>query len=111
MNTDNVKPYYDQAPANVFYDLSPLKFVGFEAYAEGVKPVFKTLKSLTFTLNDDLALHSAGNLAWGTVTVKTVMTDQAGKVTNLDCRWTAIWQRKGTAWVIVHDHFSAPTPE
>jgi ketosteroid isomerase-like protein len=108
LNTDNVSKYYDQAPGDVFYDLMPLKYVSFKAYAEGVKPTFATLDSLKFTLNDDLAVHGGANLAWMTATVKAVMTDKAGKASPLDCRWTAIWQKKPAGWVIIHDHFSAP---
>ncbi|MGE5359816.1 MAG: YybH family protein [Bacteroidales bacterium] len=107
MNPDNPAKYYDQAPGDVFYDISPLKYVGFKAYADGVKQMFPTLSSLTFTLNDDAVVHVAGTMAWGTATVKTVMTDKAGKANNVDCRWTVIWQKKGGTWLIVHDHFSA----
>jgi len=111
LDPDNVKQYYDQGPTNVFYDVAPLKFVSFAAYAEGLKPMYATLSSLKFTLNDDLAIHPEGNLAWATVTLKAAMTEKAGKVTNLDGRWTVVWQKKGGAWVIVHDHFSTPMPQ
>lgn len=111
MNPDNVAKYYDQAPGDVFYDISPVKYQGFKQYAEGVKPMFASLSSLKFTLNDDVAVHHLGTWAWCTATVKTAMTDKAGKTSNVDARWTAVFQKKGAGWVIVHDHFSAPAPE
>lgn len=111
MNPDNVAKYYDQAPSDVFYDIAPVKYQGFKQYAEGVKPMFATLSALKFTLNDDVAVHHVGSLAWSTATMKTAMTDKAGKTTDVDGRWTAIFQKKGARWVIVHDHFSAPAPE
>ncbi len=107
MNLENVKKYYDQAPGDVFYDIAPLKYDGFAKYAAGAKEMFSTLSSLKFTLNDDAVTHKAGTLAWSTATVRTAMTEKAGKTTNVDCRWTVIWQRKTAGWVIVHDHFSA----
>jgi ketosteroid isomerase-like protein len=111
MNTDEVGKYYDQAPGDVFYDVSPLKYNGWSEYAAGVKKLFDTLKSVKFTLNDDATVHHAGNLAWGTATVKMAMVDKGGKTSNLDCRWTALFEKKGANWVIVHDHYSTPLPE
>jgi ketosteroid isomerase-like protein len=108
MDTSVVGKYYDHAPTNVFYDVSPLKFDGWAQYTVGVNQLFNTLKSINFSVNDDAAVHHAGNLAWGNSTVKTVMTDKTGKVTRLDCRWTIVWEKKGADWLIVHDHFSVP---
>ncbi len=108
MNPDTVAEYYDHAPTDVFYDISPVKYDGWSAYAAGVKQLLGTLKSVKFTLHDDATVRRSLGFAWGTATVNTVMTDKAGKTTTLDCRWTVIWQRKGANWLIVHDHFSAP---
>lgn len=108
MNLDNIAKYYDPAPSLAFYDIAPLKYTGWAQYAAGSKQEFAGLKSIKFIVNDDAAVHHAGNLAWGTATVKTTMTDKAGKVTKLDCRWTVVWEKKGASWVIVHEHFSAP---
>ncbi len=109
MNPENARKYYDQAPENVFYDVAPLKYVSFKEYAAGVTQLNATLLSaVTFTLNDDVVFHTSPDLIWSTATVKTVMTDKAGKATALDCRWTTIWHKKGADWAIVHDHFSAP---
>jgi ketosteroid isomerase-like protein len=111
LNPDNVAKYYDHDPNDVFYDVSPLKYQGWAEYTAGVKPFFTTLKSAKFTANDDATVHHAGNLAWGTSTVKFEMVDQGGKMSTLNCRWTIVWEKKGANWVIVHDHFSAPMEE
>ncbi len=108
LNPDNVAKYYDQAATDVFYDVAPVKYNGWAEYAAGFRQLAATLQALKFTLNDDATVHHAGNLAWGTATVRTAMTDKSGKTTNVDCRWTMVWQKKGADWVIVHDHFSAP---
>ncbi len=110
LNTDSVAKYYDQAPNDVFYDVAPVKYTGWQEYANGFKQMAETVKSIQFTLNDDATVHHAGNWAWATATAKMVMTDKSDKVTNLDTRWTTVWEKKGAKWVIVHDHFSAPLP-
>jgi ketosteroid isomerase-like protein len=110
LDTAVVGKYYDQSPTNVFYDVAPLKYDGWGQYANGVKEGFASMKSINFSANDDAVVHHAGKLAWGTTTLKTVMTDKAGKVTSFQGRWTIVWEKKGENWVIVHDHFSAPMP-
>lgn len=108
MDTNVVGQYYDKASSDVFYDVAPVKYDSWAQYVEGVQKLFGTLQSIKFATNDDATVHHAGNFAWGTSTVKTVMTDKSGKVTNLDCRWTVVWEKKGPHWLVVHDHFSAP---
>lgn len=111
LNPDNVVRYYDQSTTFPFYDISPLKYDTFAAYIAGSKQMFSTLSSMKFTINDDAAVHPAGsNWAFSTATMHARMEDKAGKATEVDCRWTAVWQKKGANWVIVHEHFSAPMP-
>ena len=110
MNLDNAAKYYDSSPALLFFDISPLKYTGWAQYAAGAKKELAGLKSIKFVVHDDAAVHHGGNFAFGTATVNTTMTDKAGKVTNLDCRWTVVWEKKGAKWLIVHEHFSAPMP-
>ncbi len=110
LDTDKVAPYYDHAPNDVFYDIMPLKYTGWAEYAAGIKPFFETVTSAKGIVNDDAAVHTQGNWAWGDATVKFTYTEKTGKTTNLDCRWTVVWEKKGGNWVIVHDHFSAPLP-
>ncbi len=110
MNLDNVSKYYDQDPKDVFYDVAPVKYTGWKEYVAGFEQAAAAMKSIQFTLNDDAVVHHMGNWAWGTATVRAVMTDKSDKATSLDCRWTTVWEKKGAKWVIVHDHFSAPLP-
>ncbi|MGI9104414.1 MAG: YybH family protein [Terriglobales bacterium] len=110
LDIPKVAKFYDQSPNDVFYDVLPLKYQGFAEYGAGVQKNFADVASAKLTANEDAAVHHAGNWAWSTSTVKFSMTDKAGKTTNLECRWTAIWQKKGASWVIVHDHFSTPLP-
>lgn len=109
LDTDNVLPYYDQKSRLPFYDVAPLEYKGFPAYLAGVTAMIPTVASLKVTVNDDAAVHPAGtNCAFSTTTLRMRMEDKAGHVSEMDGRWTAIWQRKAGIWVIVHEHVSAP---
>lgn len=111
MNPDNPAKYYDKSADRVFYDVAPVKYVGWQQYEQGSRAMFPTIESLKFKLNDDATVHRAGNFAWGTATVHTDMTLKGGQPQSLEARWTVVWEKKGANWLIVHDHFSAPLPE
>jgi ketosteroid isomerase-like protein len=103
----NVAKFYATGP-HVFFDIAPLKYGSFEEYEKGVKAVLSGYKSARFTLNDDLAVHPHGDLAWATATVKEEMTTKAGKVEMGNFRWTVIFENQDGKWMIVHEHVSAP---
>ena len=75
---------------HAFFDIAPLKYNSWDEYENGVKAVLAGYKSAKFTLNDDLAIHPHGDLAWATATVKEEMTTKAGKVDMGNFRWTAV---------------------
>ncbi len=108
MDPENAAKYYDKTPSDVFFDAAPLKYTGWDEYLKGSKEFFSTLKSLKFTVNDDAAVHHAGNFAYGTATARMEMTDKSDKTQNFDTRWTLVWEKKGATWLVVHEHFSVP---
>jgi len=73
-----------------------------------VKNVLAGYKSAACTVNDDAAIHSHGDLVWGTATIKEQMTTKAGKVEMGNFRWTVIWENVDGKWLIVHEHVSEP---
>jgi hemoglobin len=106
----NAAPFYAKDADNVFFDLSPLKYTGWKEYAEGVKKENPDLASVKFTMGPDVRTHQQGNLAWATATLhfELVSKDEATK--SLDGRWTLVWEKRGGAWLVVHEHVSAPLP-
>jgi len=36
------------------------------------------------------------------------MTGKDGKTTEAEIRYTGIWERRKSTWLIVHEHLSAP---
>jgi len=109
LDLDRIAPFYAQGPDCVFYDLKPLKFNGWAEYAETMKKALPGLASVKFTINNDAQTHQEGHLAWGTATMHMEIVTKSGNSESMDARWTAIWEQHGKNWVIVHEHFSAPT--
>jgi ketosteroid isomerase-like protein len=107
LDTANVTSFYASGP-HVFFDIAPLKYGSWEEYENGVKAELAIYKSATFTVNDDLAIHPHGELAWGTATVKYEMTAKSGKVDMGNFRWTVVFENQDGKWMIVHEHVSAP---
>ena len=108
LDVNNSKQYYDNASTNAYFDIAPLKYASWKEYESGVVNLLKNFKSIKFTVNDDYATHNAGKSVWSTATMKLDSTDVNGKSDSVDLRWTAIWEKKGGKWLIVHEHVSAP---
>jgi ketosteroid isomerase-like protein len=108
-NVNNPAPLYAKESDLVFYDFAPLKYTGWEEYKQGVqKNLFDNMASGTLTPKDDLKINRRGNIAWTTVTGHFSAKMKDGKSMETDFRHTAIWEKRGGKWLIVHEHFSAP---
>jgi len=103
----NVAQFYAKGP-HVFFDIAPLKYNSWDEYQQGVKNVIAGYKSATFTVNDDAQLHPAGPMVWATATVKSDMIEKSGKHDLSTFRWTVLWQKGSSMWLIVHEHISEP---
>jgi ketosteroid isomerase-like protein len=101
-------PFYAQEANRVFYDLAPLKYMGWKEYAEGVPKVLADYTSLRLTLGKDAAAHQRGNLTWGTTTWHADAVKKDGSKEAMEGRWTVLWEKRGDDWLVVHEHFSVP---
>ena len=110
-------PFYAKDPDLTFFDVAPMKYNGWAEYAAGVPEAFAAYRSGKFTLNDDLRLHRQGNWAWATATWRAELTKKdGGSEEHLEGRYSAILEKRGNKWLIVHEHMSvplgtAPTPQ
>jgi len=109
LSAANMAQYYDQGEYN-FFDIAPLKYGNWAEYQKGVTELLKGYKSVQLTLNDDAQIHSDGNLAWTTATVKEDAVTAAGKHEMATLRWTLIFEKQAGKWMIVHEHMSEPLP-
>jgi hemoglobin len=104
--------FYAKEPTRTFFDFTPLKYRGWNEYAEGAQKVFLAMtQSGKFTLNDDVQVQQSGRTAWGTATFKLGLVTKDGARESFEGRWTVVWERIGKEWLIVHEHVSAPIPE
>jgi len=109
LNPDNAAEFYARDASLVFFDIAPLKYNGWAEYKEGVKKNFiDTVSSAKLTPNDDLKVTRRGGVVWTSVTFHLSGTTKAGAKMEVDGRHTAIWEKQGAKWVIVHEHLSAP---
>jgi ketosteroid isomerase-like protein len=111
LNPDNAAKYYAKDADIVFYDVAPLKYNSWSEYRAGVIKAFtEPMASGKLTPNDDLKVSHRGTIVWTTVTFHLSAKPKAGGEMELDCRHTAIWEKRGGKWLIVHEHVSAPLP-
>ena len=110
LDPSKAAPMYDQSASAVFFDIAPLKYTGWKEYEDGVKKVFANAVSAKFAANDDLKSTRRGNLAWTSGTFHGAVQQKDGTTMNLVGRHTAIWEKRGAKWIIVHEHVSAPLP-
>lgn len=109
MDPTNAAPYYDKQAGDVFFDIAPVKYAGWDDYAKGAANVIQqSFTALKFTVNDDARVRSSEMGAFGTATIDSVLTGKDGKTQHMTLRWTVIWANENGRWLIIHEHVSAP---
>ena len=104
-----VEPYYAADADFAYFDLVPMKYNNWAEYRVGVqKALFDPNASIKLKVNDDLRVHSRGNLAWATFTFGGDITNKQGAQSHLDGRWTMVLEKRAKGWIVVHEHVSAP---
>jgi ketosteroid isomerase-like protein len=108
-NTDTVARFYAQDDNLIFYDVTPFSYHGWKEYALGVhKALFDNAAEVKLTAGKDLKVTRHGGIAWTTVSMHFYEKTRDGKVMEADIRYTGIWEKRGSAWVLVHEHVSMP---
>jgi ketosteroid isomerase-like protein len=107
---DAAAPLYAKDADLVFYDLEPLKYVGWNDYKRGVVPnILDKFDSIAFKVGDDVKTNVRRDIAWTTATVKGDGMLKGGAPVHVVIRHTAIWEKRGANWLIVHEHVSVPS--
>lgn len=101
-------PFYAKDPGLAFFDVAPMKYTGWAEYAAGVPKAFASYRSGKFTLNDDLRVYRHGNQAWATATWRGELTKKAGGIEHVAGRYTAVLEKRGKHWLLLHEHMSVP---
>jgi ketosteroid isomerase-like protein len=109
LDADANAAYYTAADDAVFFDFSPMQYLGWESYKNEIKQVSEAIREFQITLNDDLIVHCAGKIAWASATWKMDFHYKDGTKRHLEGRLTEILEKRGGHWKIVHEHASVPT--
>jgi ketosteroid isomerase-like protein len=108
-NPDNAAKFYAKEEGLVFYDVTPFSYHGWKDYRVGVQQaIFDNYTAASLTAGKDMKVSKRGNIAWVTVPMHLSGTGKDGKKTESEIRYTGIWERRGSTWVTVHEHLSAP---
>ena len=111
LDPDKAAKFYAKDADLIFFDVAPLKYNAWSEYRAGVIKAFtETMSSGKLTPNNDLKVSQRGTVVWTTLTFHLSATPKAGGSMELECRHTAIWEKRGSKWLIVHEHVSAPLP-
>jgi ketosteroid isomerase-like protein len=109
LDITKVEPYYAADADFAYFDIVPMKYNNWAEYRTGVqKAFFEPNRSIKLKLNDDLGVHRRGSLAWATVTFGADLVNKQGVASHLEGRWTMVLEKRGGAWIVVHEHVSAP---
>jgi len=110
LDMESLAPFYSKERGNVFFnDVEPVKFEGWEEFKEAEAKIMSRMSTWKVEPND-VRVTVWGKVAVSTATPSLTGRSKAGKSYNLTLRHTAVWERKGDRWLIVHEHWSIPWP-
>jgi ketosteroid isomerase-like protein len=108
-NTDNAAKFYAQDGDLIFYDVTPFSYHGWKEYVPGVhKALLDNAAEAKLTAGKELRVTRHGNVAWTTVPMHFYEKTKDAKVMEADLRYTGIWEKRGSNWLLVHEHLSVP---
>jgi ketosteroid isomerase-like protein len=108
-NADNPARFYAKEDGLVFYDVAPFSYHSWKEYHEGVKAaLFDNMESGSLSAGKDLKVRRHGTVAWTTVSMHLSEKTKDGKNVETEIRYTGIWERRSSRWLLVHEHLSAP---
>lgn len=108
-NTENPARFYAKEDGLVFYDVAPFAYHSWKEYREGAqKGLVDNIARGTLTAGKDLKVSRHGTVAWTTVSMHFSEKTKDGKNLETDIRYTGIWEKRPTGWLLVHEHLSAP---
>jgi len=110
LNLDMPSKYYAKDPSLVFFDIAPMEYKGWKEYQSGVRKLLEGYSAFKLMPNKDLLVTRKGKIAWTTLTFHISGKMKDGTALEVDGRHTAIWEKRKSNWLIVHEHVSVPLP-
>jgi ketosteroid isomerase-like protein len=110
LDADANAAYYTSSNRAVFFDFTPMEYVGWENYKAEIEKAQETIRHFQIALNDDLIVRVVGKVAWAHCTWKMDFEYKDGTSRHLEGRLTEVLEKQSGAWKIVHEHASVPMP-
>jgi len=108
-NADAPARFYNKTDGLVFYDVAPFAYHSWKEYHAGVQKEFlDNAAAISLTAGKELKITRRGMIAWTTVPMHLTEKTKDGKTSDMDLRYTGIWEKHGVNWLLVHEHISAP---
>lgn len=101
--------YSKESDVVIFNDIEPVKLQGWKEFKDAEERIMDGF-SRWKVAPKDLKLMDWGDVVLTTATPVLDAVLKDGKTYNLTLRHTAVWERRGNVWLIVHDHWSIPWP-
>jgi len=109
LNADANEAYYTTSDRAVFFDFTPMQYVGWKTYKSEIEKVQGLIEKFRITLSDDLSVRVLGKAAWAHATWKMDFVYKDGRQLHLEGRLTEVLEKQKGRWKIVHEHASVPT--
>jgi ketosteroid isomerase-like protein len=110
LDADANQAYYTSSDRAVFFDFTPMQYVGWKNYVREIKKVQESIRKFRISLNKDLTIQVRGKLAYAHGTWKMDFQFVDGSRKRLRGRLTEVLEKCRGKWMIVHEHASVPTP-
>lgn len=109
LDPSKVAEFYSKDPGNVYFDVTPLKFQGWNEYADIAGKNLRGMASAKWSPTGDFKAIKQGNLAVTTLTMNVVFTSKDGVSRQAQVRDTGVWEKQRGKWVMIHQHTSLPS--
>jgi ketosteroid isomerase-like protein len=110
LDIEKLAPFYSKAPGVViFNDVEPVKFESWNEFRDAEAEIMARMSHRNVKPKA-LTVSVWGNMALSTSTPVLTAESSAGEQYSMVLRRTAIWEKRGRSWLIVHEHWSIPWP-
>jgi ketosteroid isomerase-like protein len=110
LNPADAAPFYSKKPGNLYFDISPLKFVGWNEYQRVTTQTLAGGGHATVNIHDDFTVIKQGDLVVTAFTFDLSFAPTPGAPVSVTAgRETDVWAKENGKWLIVHQHMSTPS--
>lgn len=108
LKSADAAPFYSKQPGTLHFDISPLKFTGWEEYERESQKALPKDGSAKVTIKDDFTVIKGNDalfvvaFTWDAV----FLTPEGAERRRFEGRETDVWVKEAGKWVVLHQHLS-----